>query len=199
MFVKTHSSQPGRRPAEWPFVAMLAMVGGSYVVLIVALLAADLGYLVKNAGGPGTWRGAVAGFLSPEIVYATLLSLISCGITAILSVWVAVPLGYLLSRFRFPGKAIVDAVVDIPIVLPPLVIGLSLLIFFQTPAGQAIEYLTREQMGTLIAYVALPPAGKRIRGTVPIFAARWARPCGPAQQPRKWDCPLPRGARYAEA
>jgi ABC-type sulfate transport system permease component len=152
------SSPPdaGRRRAEWPFVAMLALVGGSYVVLILALLAADLGYLVNNAGGPGTWRGAVAAFLSPEIVYATLLSLVSCGITAILSVWVAVPLGYLLSRFRFPGKAIVDAIVDIPIVLPPLVIGLSLLIFFQTPAGQAIEYLTREQMGTLIAYVALP-------------------------------------------
>ncbi len=150
----------GRRRAEWPFVAMLLMVGGSYVVLIVALLLADLGYLL---GGPATWRpvvarflAAVAAFLSPDIVYAASLSLVSCGITAILSVWVAVPLGYLLSRFRFPGKAIVNAIVNIPIVLPPLVIGLSLLIFFQTPPGQAIEYLTRERMGTLIAYMALP-------------------------------------------
>ena len=155
----TEASPPppiGQRRAEWPFVAMLAVVGGSYVVLILALLAADLGYLLHDAGGLGTWRGAIVRFLSPEITYATWLSLVSCGITAILSVWVAVPLGYLLSRFHFPGKAVVDAIVDIPIVLPPLVIGLSLLIFFQTPAGQAIEYLTREQMGTLIAYVALP-------------------------------------------
>ena len=149
-------TKPKRPRAEWPFVAMLAIVGGSYVVLIVVLLAADVGYLFENAGRPATWPAAIAGFLSPEIVYATLLSLISCCITAILSVWVAVPLGYLLSRFCFPGKAIVDAIVDIPIVLPPLVIGLSLLMFFQTRAGKAIEFLTQEKMGTLIAYVALP-------------------------------------------
>jgi ABC-type sulfate transport system permease component len=149
-------SEPERPRAEWPFLAMLTIVGGSYVVLIVVLLAADVGYLIENAGRPATWPAAIADFLSPEIVYATLLSLISCCITAILSVWVAVPLGYLLSRVHFPGKAIVDAIVDIPIVLPPLVIGLSLLIFFQTRAGKAIEYLTQEQMGTLIAYVALP-------------------------------------------
>jgi len=158
---------------------MLAIVGGSYVVLIVVLLAADMGYLIENAGRPATWPAAIAGFLSPEIVYATLLSLVSCCITAILSVWVAVPLVYLLSRFPLALRqrltatrsncarwlfwwplriilAIIDAIVDIPIVLPPLVIGLSLLIFFQTWAGKAIEYLTQEKMGTLIAYVALP-------------------------------------------
>jgi molybdate transport system permease protein len=57
----------------------------------------------------------------------------------LLSLWVAVPTGYLLSRFRFPGKRILDAVLDIPIVLPPLVIGLSLLILFQTPPGRFIQ------------------------------------------------------------
>ena len=48
-----------------------------------------------------------------------------------LSVIVAVPIGYLLSRHAFPGKRLLDAVLDIPIVLPPLVVGLSLLILFQ--------------------------------------------------------------------
>ena len=56
-----------------------------------------------------------------------------------LSLWIAVPAGYLLSRYQFPGKGLVDAVLDIPIVLPPLVIGLALLILFQTPLGRAIE------------------------------------------------------------
>ena len=67
----------------------------------------------------------------PEIRYAIKLSLISCTITAILSLWVAIPIGYLLSRYRFPGHNLIDAIVDIPIVLPPLVVGLSLLILFQ--------------------------------------------------------------------
>jgi molybdate transport system permease protein len=52
---------------------------------------------------------------------------------------VAVPLGYLLSRFRFPGHWLLEAILDIPIVLPPLVVGLSLLILFQTPMGRAVQ------------------------------------------------------------
>jgi molybdate transport system permease protein len=65
---------------------------------------------------------------------------------------VAIPGGYVLSRFKFPGRGLirlalriavylVDAVIDIPIVLPPLVMGLALLILFQTPLGRAVERL----------------------------------------------------------
>ena len=68
-----------------------------------------------------------------KIRYSIWLSLISCTLSAILSVWVAVPTGYLLSRHRLPGRQMVDAILDIPIVLPPLVVGLSLLILFQFP------------------------------------------------------------------
>jgi molybdate transport system permease protein len=109
----------------------LALIGGLYVALIVALLAADLA-----STSPAHLARALA---SREIRSALWLSLISCSITAILSVWVGVPLGYLLARTRFPGKAVVDTLLDIPIVLPPLVIGLSLLILFQTPPGRAVQ------------------------------------------------------------
>jgi molybdate transport system permease protein len=64
---------------------------------------------------------------------------VSCSITTVLSLWVAVPLGYILSRCRFRGRNALDTILDIPIVLPPLVIGLSLLILFQTPPGRAIQ------------------------------------------------------------
>ena len=76
---------------------------------------------------------------SEEIQYAIKLSLITCTVTMILSVLVAIPLGYFMARFEFRFKKIIDAVLDIPIVLPPLVIGLSLLILFQTAPGQFIE------------------------------------------------------------
>ena len=55
--------------------------------------------------------------------------------------WVAVPIGYLMSRYEFAGKNFVDTLFDIPIVLPPLVIGLALLILFQTRIGQFFENL----------------------------------------------------------
>lgn len=145
--------QAHRPPADWPFLLLLGVVGGFYVALIVALLVADASFTT-----PGHLLGALK---SPEIRYAVWLSLISCTITAILSLFVAVPLGYLLSRSdslsesllaalpeggRGParvalavGRKVVDALLDVPIVLPPLVVGLSLLILFQTPPGRSVE------------------------------------------------------------
>lgn len=119
------------RNPDWPFVAGLAILSGVYVLLIVAMLVADLAFTT-----PGHLLQALR---SPEIRFSIKLSLLSCTLTTLLSLWVAVPVGYLMSRFDFPGKRAVDAILDIPIVLPPLVIGLSLLILFQTPVGRAIE------------------------------------------------------------
>ncbi len=120
-------------PSDAPFYICMSVVGGVYVLLILGMLIADASFTTPNH----LWQA----FQSREIRYAVRLSLLSCSLTAILSVWVAVPIGYLMSRHRFPGRALLDAVLDIPIVLPPLVIGLSLLILFQTPPGKAIERL----------------------------------------------------------
>jgi molybdate transport system permease protein len=68
-----------------------------------------------------------------KIQYSIWLSLVSCTLSGIFSLWVAVPTGYLLARHRLPGRNVIDAILDIPIVLPPLVVGLSLLILFQFP------------------------------------------------------------------
>ena len=121
---------PVRRP-DWPFFAGLAILSGAYVLLILAMLAADLSFTTPNH--------LLRALASPEIRYSIKLSLISCTLTTLLSLWIAVPTGYLMSRQRFPGKRLMDAILDIPIVLPPLVIGLSLLILFQTPVGRAIQ------------------------------------------------------------
>ena len=68
---------------------------------------------------------------SRDIRFSIKLSLISCTLTTLLSLWVAVPIGYMMSRFKFRGKPVIDTLLDIPIVLPPLVVGLSLLILFR--------------------------------------------------------------------
>ena len=113
------------------FHVALGILAGVYVVLLVATLGADVFYTT-----PGhLWRA----LQSPEIRYAIRLSLLSCTLTTVLSLWVAVPVGYLMARMHFRGRALVDALLDIPIVLPPLVIGLSLLILFQTAPLRALE------------------------------------------------------------
>ncbi|MGY8652946.1 MAG: ABC transporter permease [Verrucomicrobiia bacterium] len=114
-----------RARSDTPFILGLCLLGGAYVLMIVLMIAADVAFTDKES--------IMAALATPEIQYSIKLSLISCTISTLLSVWVAVPIGYLMSRFEFRGKSLIDAILDIPIVLPPLVIGISLLILFNYP------------------------------------------------------------------
>jgi molybdate transport system permease protein len=126
-------SESSRRAvgSDVPFFAGLLILGGVYVGLIAALLAAQAGYT-----SPGDFIAALS---AEPIRRAIRLSLISSSITTILALWVGVALGYLTTRFTFPGKWLVDALIDIPILLPPMVVGLGLLLLFQTGPAQAFE------------------------------------------------------------
>ena len=141
-------SSPGGRFSRWygdrGFLAALILIGSFYVLMLLGMLAADLTWTA-----PGDFIKALS---SEEIQYSIRLSLMSCTVAAILSVWVAVPIGYLMSRFNFFGKGFIDAILDIPIVLPPLVVGLSLLILFSTAAGDWVEDLFESVFGTRITY-----------------------------------------------
>ena len=77
---------------------------------------------------------------SPFIVDALCLSVVTSVITTAIALLFAIPMGYALSRYSFPGRVLADTIVDIPIVFPPLVAGLTLLIFFsQTGVGRWVE------------------------------------------------------------
>lgn len=139
------------------FYLLFTVMGGTYVVLIVAMLGADAAYMLERSasgssaetstdesGTPSTLEessssGAekrnpmFAALADRRIQHSIWLSLISCTMSAVISVMIAIPMGYLIARHEFRGKRLLDAILDIPIVLPPLVIGLSLLILFQFP------------------------------------------------------------------
>jgi molybdate transport system permease protein len=114
-----------------PFWVSLVVVAGLYLLFLVAMLVATAGYTTPDK--------LVAALGKREIQYSIGLSLVTCTVTALLSLLLAVPVGYLLARARFPGKHLVEAALDIPIVLPPMVMGLCLLILFQTGFGKFIE------------------------------------------------------------
>ena len=111
-------------PSDRKFLWALGVLGAGYVLLILAMFAADLSYTSPLQ--------LFAALSSREIRHAVSLTLVTAGLSAVLSLLVAVPLGYLLSRYEFRGKRWINAILDIPVVLPPLVVGLSLLILFQT-------------------------------------------------------------------
>lgn len=108
--------------SDVPFIIGLCLLGGFYVVMILLMVLADLHY---------TDASSLKQILGKrEIQFSIKLSLISCTLSTLFSLWISVPIGYLMSRFRFRFKSVVDTILDIPIVLPPLVVGLSLLILF---------------------------------------------------------------------
>ncbi len=79
--------------------------------------------------------------LSPEEWEIVRLSLKVSGVAVAGSLPVAFALAWLLARGRFPGKILLDGLVHLPLVLPPVVTGWLLLIAFSAngPAGRLLE------------------------------------------------------------
>jgi molybdate transport system permease protein len=184
-----------RARSDAPFLISLGLIGGLYLLLIVAMLVADASYT-----SPGHLLEALQ---SEPIQFAIWLSLISCSITTILSVWVAVPTGYLLSRWQRDGRwaalrHVIDATLDIPIVLPPLVIGLSLLILFQTFPGRWIERQTQHWLGTPITY-AVPSVILAQFSVAAAFAVRTMRVTFDQLNPRSEQVALTLGCSRSQA
>jgi molybdate transport system permease protein len=123
---RTGPIEAPRGPVAGPRLGALSVVTFSFVVvflvIVLALIVADLLYT-----DAASFREAI---LSKEVRAAMALSLLTSGVSLCLIVLFAIPAGYALSRYRFPGHLIVDTLVDLPIVLPPIVIGFSLLLLF---------------------------------------------------------------------
>jgi len=152
-----------------PLWLVLGVITGTYLLFLLAMLGATAVYSSPH----DLWRALGA----REIRYAIGLSLFTCTITAVLSLLLAVPVGYLLSRGRFRGREWLDAALDIPIVLPPMVVGLCLLIFFQTDIGHAIEKVipfTYTIAGVVLAQCVIGAAFavRTMRGTFDHLSSR---------------------------
>lgn len=85
------------------------------------------------------WNTFVSVLFSEEILFAIKLSLATATLAAIVSMLIAVPVAYAISKTKFPGKDIVDSMLDLPIVISPIALGAALLVFFNTPVGAAID------------------------------------------------------------
>jgi molybdate transport system permease protein len=160
MAVSKSSTSVGPRVS--PFWVTLAVITGGYLLFILAMLVATATYSSPS--------DLFAALKSKPIQHSIFLSLLTCSLTALLSLLIAVPSGYLLARAQFRGKALVESALDIPIVLPPMVMGLCLLILFQTGFGGMIEKVipfTYTVFGVVLAQLVIGAAFaiRTMRGT----------------------------------
>jgi molybdate transport system permease protein len=99
-------------------VAALALLAGFIALPILSLLI----WTVSNSA----WQEMT----SPAAVDALLLSARTTGISMIIILLVGTPAAYVLARYDFPGKRVVNTLVDLPAVLPPSAAGIALLLAF---------------------------------------------------------------------
>ena len=131
-------------PAATTAVAFAALVG-----LFLGLPVAVLMGRALVGGGVGAALGAAA------VVDALALSLATTSASLVVTVALGTPLAWLLARRRFPGSALVETIVDLPIVLPPSVAGLALLLVFGRRGllGEPLETVGLEIAFTTFAVV----------------------------------------------
>lgn len=148
------------------FEAVACFIACAFIIFILMLIAADVLYIDRKA--------VMAAITSRFIRHALWMSIWTSLTTTSISLFFAVPMGYVLSRLRFPGRVVADAIVDLPIVFPPLVIGLTLLVFFsQTAVGRwiqddlGLEFVFRAKGIVLCQFVAA--ASFAIRSTKTAF------------------------------
>jgi molybdate transport system permease protein len=87
--------------------------------------------------------------LSPEEWVAIGLSLRIASVATLLSLPLAVATALLLARGRFPGRSLIDGLVHLPLILPPVVTGFALLLLFgrRGPIGSVLA-----EMGIVVAF-----------------------------------------------
>jgi molybdate transport system permease protein len=80
-------------------------------------------------------------YFGPEIPGILALSLKVALVSVLVSLPLAVGVAYVLARASFPGKTLLDAIVHLPLVLPPVVVGFALLLLFgrRGPLGSVLE------------------------------------------------------------
>jgi len=144
------------RKRNLPFDLAFSFVGGLLVLFVVLPLLTTL-----LATTPPEFLNSLA---DPELIHSLVLTFGAAGIATLLAMTTGVPLAYLLARRKFPGKRLLEAVVNLPIVIPHTAAGVALLLVFgrRGMLGQALSGIgitfTDNLGGIVVAmlFVSLP-------------------------------------------
>lgn len=177
--------------------ARLVVAGLS--ALLMLFIVGPLGRLVLEAG-PGSFGAALA---DAEVRSSILLTLACATAATLLGGVVGIPLAWALARTRFPGRGLVQGIVDLPVVVPHPVAGIALLLFLgrHSGIGQGLAALGLEIVNHapgIVAAMAFVSVPILVSGAREAFAAvdprleRVARSLGdsPAAAMRRVTLPL---------
>ena len=105
---------------------MMRVVVWIPLVLLTLFVCAVLAALLFHVSSAEIWQA----LNSRETHFAVRMSLMTSSAALLISFVLGVPSGYVLARNTFPGRAILDTLLDLPLVMTPLVAGIGLLFLF---------------------------------------------------------------------
>jgi molybdate transport system permease protein len=120
-----HSAEPEGANTTKRDRSMLipAMLGG---LLLLFLTFPLIAMMLRAAGTPDVLES----IRQPLVYNALRLTLISSFLCLLVAIVTGTPLAWFLARRNFRGKRIIDTLVDLPIIIPPVVAGVALLMAF---------------------------------------------------------------------
>ena len=156
----TTAARPVPRPARRLEIVRIACAGA--VTLLVLLLALPfIGLLVRASPG-AMWER----LSDPAVRAALQLSLATTLAATATVVVLGTPTAYLLATREFPGKRLLEVLVDLPMVLPPTVAGFALLMAFGR-MGLAGRWL--DVLGVTLPFTTLGVVVAQVFMSAPFF------------------------------
>jgi len=136
--------RPSILPGFWPSFSYSVL----YLTLLVLIPLSAVFLKAATAGREKVWQT----ISSPRVIDAFKVSFGASLAAAVASVVIGFLIAWALERYEFPGKAVMDALVDIPFALPTAVAGISLTSLY-APNGWLGRWL--EPIGIKVAFTPL--------------------------------------------
>lgn len=115
-------SRTGVLLARWPARILVSSLAGLFFLFVGVPLAS----LLFQESPAAIWYA----LRQPEILQALQLSIVTTTLSTLLAIVFGLPVAYVLARQDFPGRKLLETLVTLPTVLPPVVAGVALLLTF---------------------------------------------------------------------
>jgi molybdate transport system permease protein len=112
----------------------------NWVLLLALGLSVSLMAMLLVAQGAYSGGGEMFEALTQQDIIRSILLGFGCATAAsVLGLLLAVPTGYVLARWRFPGSWFVEALLLIPVIMSPMALGVAVLLVLNSPQGRWVE------------------------------------------------------------
>jgi sulfate/thiosulfate transport system permease protein len=149
--------------------ALLGLILAYLAVLLVAPLAGIIWTVVKSGSGTVTET-----FGAADVRHAFVLTIVIAAVTVVVVTFFGVITAWVLARQRFPGRGLMNALVDLPFAVSPVTVGLMAILLFGTGGWFADFFAARgiqiifavPSMIIVTIFIAIPFV---IREVVPVL------------------------------